>query len=95
MGMVGRDASGAVVEGVAAQTRRSLERAEEALREHGCDRKSFLRVRVYLTDIADWPVVRDELTAFLGDEWPPAIVVAVAALVEPSMKVELEVDAAA
>jgi enamine deaminase RidA (YjgF/YER057c/UK114 family) len=92
--MVGRDESGAVVEGVAAQTRRSLERAEAAVVPHGCDRSSFVRIRVYLTDIADWPVARDEMTAFLGDEWPPAAVVVVGALVEPSMRIELEVDAA-
>jgi enamine deaminase RidA (YjgF/YER057c/UK114 family) len=95
MGMVGRDASGAVVDGVAAQTRRSMERAEEALAQHGLDRSSFVRLRVYLTSIEDWPVVREELSGFLGEEWPPAIVVEVSALVEPEMKVEIEVDAAA
>lgn len=95
MGMVGRDPAGLVLEGVLPQTRRSLERVEEALAEHGLDRSSLIRLRVYLTDIDDWPVVRDEITAFLGDEWPPAAVVAVSALVEPSMRIEIEADAAA
>jgi enamine deaminase RidA (YjgF/YER057c/UK114 family) len=95
VGMVGRDASGVVVEGVTAQTRRALERIEEALAEHGRDRHALVRLRVYLTEIGDWPAVRDEITSFLGEDWPPAAVVQVQALVEPSMKVELEVDAAA
>jgi enamine deaminase RidA (YjgF/YER057c/UK114 family) len=95
VGMVGRDAGGAIVEGVVPQTRRALERIEEALAEHGRDRHSLVRLRVYLTDIADWPAVRDEITLFLGEEWPPAAVVQVQALVDPAMKVELEVDAAA
>ncbi len=95
MGMVGRDAQGVVVSGVAAQTRRSLERVEEALAAYGLDRRALVRLRIYLTDIGDWPVVRDEITAFVGNEWPPAVVVAVSALVEPSMKIEIEADAAA
>jgi len=96
MGMVGRDRStGEVVAGVVPQTRRSLERVEEALTEHELDRSSLVRLRVYLTNIGDWPAVRDEITAFLGNDWPPALVVAVSALVEPAMKVEIEADAAA
>lgn len=95
MGMVGREPSGEVIGGIVSQTRRSLERVEAALAEHALDRRSLVRLRVYLTDIDDWPVVRDEISAFLGDEWPPAVVVAVSALVEPTMLVEIEVDAAA
>lgn len=95
MGMVGRSPAGEVVDGVVAQTRRSLERLEEALAEHGIERASLVRLRVYLTNMSDWPAVRDEITAFLGDEWPPAVVVGVSALVEASMHIEIEADAAA
>lgn len=95
MGMVGRDADGRVVPGVGPQTRRALERVEEALSGEELDRGAVARLRVYLTDIDDWPVARDEITAFLGEEWPPAVVVQVQALVEPSMKVEIEVEATA
>jgi 2-iminobutanoate/2-iminopropanoate deaminase len=94
MGMVGWDANGEVVEGVAAQARCSLERIEEALAEHGLNRAALVRLRVYLTDINDWPTVREEMTRFLGDEWPPTVVVAIAALAKPSMKIEIESDAA-
>jgi enamine deaminase RidA (YjgF/YER057c/UK114 family) len=95
MGMVGRDRDGQVVSGVGPQTRRALERVEEALRGEGVDRRAVARLRVYLTDIGDWPVARDEITAFVGEDWPPAVVVQVQALVEPSMKVEIEVEATA
>jgi 2-iminobutanoate/2-iminopropanoate deaminase len=95
IGMVGRDRDGRVVDGVAAQTLRALERIEEVLADHGLDRRALVRLRVFLTDIGDWPEVRDVIEEFLGGTWPPAIAMAVSALVEPAMKVELEADASA
>jgi enamine deaminase RidA (YjgF/YER057c/UK114 family) len=95
VGMVGRDEAGGVVEGVVPQTTRALLRVREALQEHGCDLRDICRLRVYVTDIADWPAVADEITRHLGDEWPPAVAMQIVALVDPAMKVEIEVDAAA
>jgi enamine deaminase RidA (YjgF/YER057c/UK114 family) len=95
VGMVGRDKEGQVVEGAVAQTTRALERVNEALGEHGCDLRDVCRLRVYVTDIADWPAVADEITRHLGPEWPPALAMQVVALVDPAMKIEIEVDAAA
>jgi enamine deaminase RidA (YjgF/YER057c/UK114 family) len=95
VGMVGRDEDGRIVEGVVAQTTRALVRVSEALQEHGCDLADVCRLRVYVTDIADWGAVADEITRHLGPEWPPAVAMQVVALVDPAMKVEIEVDAAA
>ena len=95
IGMVGRDGSGMVVDGVRAQTACAFERVRGVLAEYGRDLGAVVRMRIYLTDMADWPAVREEVTAAVGEEWPPAVVVQVAALVEPSMQVELEVDASA
>lgn len=95
MGMVGRDENGALVEGVVPQTAQAVARIESVLAEHGCDLSSLVRLRVYLTDIKDWPAVSDEISRALGETWPPTIALEVSALVEPSMKVELEADAIA
>jgi enamine deaminase RidA (YjgF/YER057c/UK114 family) len=93
--MVGRAPDGRVVEGVRAQTLRSLERIEEVLAEYGLDRRALVRLRVFMTDIGDWPVVRETIEEFFDGTWPPAVAIAVTALVEPTMLVELEADASA
>lgn len=95
MGMVGRDESGGLVTGVTSQTEHALRRVESALAAHACGLADIVRLRVYLTSIADWPTVCDEISKALGDDWPPTAVVEVTALVDPAMLVELEVDAAA
>lgn len=93
-GMTGRDESGAVVAGAAAQARRALERMEVVLAEHGLDRGALVRLRVFITAADDWPAIRDVVSEFTGGEWPPSTVVVVAALVDPSMRVEIESEAA-
>jgi enamine deaminase RidA (YjgF/YER057c/UK114 family) len=95
IGITGRDEEGRIVDGVHAQTRRALERIEAVLAEHGLNRQALVRLRVYMTDIGDWPVVKELIDEFLDEDWPPAVAMAVTALVDPAMKVELEADAAA
>lgn len=94
VGMVGRDSTGALVPGVVAQTRRALERVEEVLSEHDLSLAALVRLRIYLADMGDWPVVRDEITSAIGETWPPAVALEVAGFVDAEIRVELEVDAA-
>jgi enamine deaminase RidA (YjgF/YER057c/UK114 family) len=96
IGMVGRTPEGPVIEGgIRPQTRRSLERIDEVLREQGRSRADVVRLRFYLTDMRMWPDARDEIVAFFGQPVPPATAVGVTQLVDPAMLIEIDAEAAA
>jgi enamine deaminase RidA (YjgF/YER057c/UK114 family) len=94
IGTVGRDEDGRVVDGVEEQTRVALERIEAMLAEHGVDRTGIVRVRAFVIDMREWAQARDVLRDFFGGTIPPAIAMSVTGLIEPSVRIELEVDAA-
>lgn len=79
-------------EDVAAQTRNALGTIEKALKEAGSGLHDVLRVRYYLTDMADY----DALVEVLGQtfsEIRPAATMVVCGLTTPEMKIEIEVTA--
>ncbi|OHV80766.1 RidA family protein [Rhizobium sp. LCM 4573] len=79
-------------EDVAAQTRNALGTIEKALKEAGSGLRDVLRVRYYLTDMADY----DALVEVLGQtfsEIRPAATMVVCGLTTPEMKIEIEVTA--
>ena len=86
---------GALVGGgdAAAQTRQVLANIAWALDQAGATMGEVVRCRIYVTDIADWPAVGDELGKVFGSIRPANTLVAVSALVDPAMLVEIEVDA--
>jgi enamine deaminase RidA (YjgF/YER057c/UK114 family) len=51
------------------------------------------RYRVYLVDIDDWTAVARALKEAFGAVRPCSTLLAVAALIDPAMRVEIEVDA--
>jgi len=77
----------------AGQARAALGVIERALAAAGFMLADVVRVRVFLTDISR----SREVLAVLGDVFrevrPAATLVAVSALIEPSLAVEIEVDA--
>jgi 2-iminobutanoate/2-iminopropanoate deaminase len=96
IGMVGRTPEGPVIEGgIRPQTRRTLERIDEVLREQGRTRADVVRLRFYLTDMRMWPDARDEILTFFGQPIPPATAVGVTQLVDPAMLIEIDAEAAA
>jgi len=95
IGTVGRDPNGEVVDGIREQTRVSLERIEGMLAKHGVDRTGIVRLRAFVIDMREWPAARDVIADFFGGTIPPAIAMSVTGLVEPAVRIELEVDAAA
>jgi enamine deaminase RidA (YjgF/YER057c/UK114 family) len=95
IGTVGRDADGNVVDGVQAQTQVALDRIEAMLAKHDVDRRGIVRIRAFVIDMREWPIARDVIAQFFNDDIPPAIAMSVTGLVEPSVRIELEVDAAA
>lgn len=76
----------------AAQTRNTLGTIEKALKEAGSGLKDVVRVRYYLTDMADY----DAIVQVLGEtfsEIRPAATMVVCGLTTPEMKIEIEVTA--
>ena len=87
-GPVGADQ--AVVED---QTRQVFKIMEQALAEAGATLRDVVRTRMYLTHAADWEAVGKVHGELLGDVRPAATMVVVAALLNPSWRIEMEADA--
>jgi enamine deaminase RidA (YjgF/YER057c/UK114 family) len=95
IGMIGRDEAGRVADGIVAQTRHALKRIDDLLAEQGLGREAIVRIRFFLTDMQEWPAARWVIEEFFHDDVPPALALAVVALADPSMKIEIEVEASA
>jgi enamine deaminase RidA (YjgF/YER057c/UK114 family) len=76
-----------------AQTRQILANIGWALEQAGASAKDVIRYRIYLTNIADWPAVTDEVAKVYAPALPTATLVEVKGLINPDMLVEIEVDA--
>ena len=77
----------------AAQTRQILENIAWALGQAGATMADVVRCRIYVTDIAVWPEVGTQLGDIFREIRPANTSVAVSALVDPAMLVEIEADA--
>jgi enamine deaminase RidA (YjgF/YER057c/UK114 family) len=84
---------GADNEDVVGQTRRIFAIAEKALNEAGASFKDVVRTRMYLTHADDWEDIGRIHGEFFGDIRPAATMVVVAALLNPTWRVEIEFDA--
>jgi 2-iminobutanoate/2-iminopropanoate deaminase len=60
----------AVPEGIEAQTRQALGNVSDVLEAAGSGLHKLVSVTVYVTDIADWPVVNRIYAEMLGDHRP-------------------------
>ena len=77
----------------AAQARYIYEKIGRALEQAGASLRAVVRVRVYLTNIADIEAVGLVHHEFFADVWPVNTTLAVAALAAPECLLEIEVDA--
>lgn len=76
------------------QARVALRTALDAVEKAGLSRQDVVRTRMYLADIArDGAAVGRVHAEFFADVRPAATMVQVAALLDPRMLVEIEVDA--
>ena len=85
-------AAGTIAEDVAAQARQTFENIAWALTEAGLGLKDVVRARYYLTRQEDWPDFAAVLGEVFGDIRPAATCV-ICGLVDPRMKIEIEVSA--
>lgn len=77
----------------AGQARAVLDIIERALHEGGFSRPDVVRVRIFTTDMSRSRAILDVLGERFGAIGPAATIVQVGALIEPSLLVEIEVDA--
>jgi enamine deaminase RidA (YjgF/YER057c/UK114 family) len=77
----------------AAQTRVALTGVQQALEGAGFALGDVVRTRMYVTDIGRWEEVGRVHGEFFGGVRPATAMVQVAALIDPAMLVEVEVDA--
>ena len=76
----------------AEQTRQALRNIEKALAEAGASLADVVRVRYYVPDAVDWP----RIMPVLGEAFAairPAATALICGLVDPRMKIEIEVTA--
>jgi enamine deaminase RidA (YjgF/YER057c/UK114 family) len=91
--LAGTGPVGAEMEDAAGQTRRIFSIAEEALSKVGAKFDDVVRTRMYLTHAEDWQAVGRVHGEFFSSIRPAATMVVVATLLNPSWRVEIEMDA--
>ena len=75
------------------QTRRVFELIEQALAEAGATLRDVVRTRMYLTHAEDWEAVGKVHGELFGAIRPAATMIVVAALLNPSWRIEIEAEA--
>jgi enamine deaminase RidA (YjgF/YER057c/UK114 family) len=81
-----------IAEDPAEQARQMLRNIEAALAEAGASLADVVRVKYYVPDLADWP----KIVPVVGEAFAairPASTALVCGLVDPRMKIEIEVTA--
>jgi enamine deaminase RidA (YjgF/YER057c/UK114 family) len=81
-----------IADDASAQTRQAFANIERALADAGASLADVVRARYYVPDAKDWPAIGDVCGAVFGSVRPAATAV-VCGLVDPRMKVEIEVTA--
>jgi enamine deaminase RidA (YjgF/YER057c/UK114 family) len=81
-----------IADNAAEQARQALRNIEAALAQAGATLADIVRVRYYLPDLADWPNIVPILGEVFGAIRPAATAL-ICGLIDPRMKIEIEVTA--
>jgi enamine deaminase RidA (YjgF/YER057c/UK114 family) len=77
-----------------AQAKQALSNIERALHQAGAEMRHVVRTRIFVVDLAaNWQAVGRAHGEIFRDIRPASTMIGVAALVDPAMLVEIEVDA--
>jgi enamine deaminase RidA (YjgF/YER057c/UK114 family) len=77
---------------VAEQTRQTFRNIEAALQRAGASLKDAVRATYYVVNADDWPKIYPVFKEFLAEARPAATAV-ICGLVDPRMKIEIEITA--
>ncbi|WP_246021764.1 Rid family hydrolase [Alteraurantiacibacter aquimixticola] len=92
-GNIGVEADGSVSPDAGRQAERCFEQIIDYIQQLGGQSGDLVRVRMFVTDIADAEVVTAAFTKFCGHARPTGTLVAIVALAGPAFKVEIEAEA--
>ena len=76
-----------------AQARQAIETIRLALEQAGASLSHVVRTRIFVVDISAWPAIARAHAEAFSAVRPAATMVQVAALIDPSLLVEIEADA--
>lgn len=77
----------------AGQTRHVLTIVQKTLEQAGAHLEDVVRTRMYLTNVEDWESIGRVHGEFFGSIRPAATMIVVAKLLNPTWRVEIEVEA--
>jgi len=92
-GNIGSEADGSISPDAGRQAERCFEQILEYVTQLGGQSGDVVRVRMFVTDIADAQAVTAAFTRAVGHARPTGTLVAIAALASPAFKVEIEAEA--
>ena len=92
-GTVGTEADGSVKEDCGAQADRCYALIRQHIEQLGGHIGDVVRVRMFVTDMADADAASAAFSRALGATRPAATLVAIAGLYDPRWKIEIEADA--
>ena len=92
-GAVGVADDGTVPGGTVEQFRLALASVDACLRHVGAAARHVVKVTIYMTDIAERGAINPLRVEYFGEHRPASTLVEVSALVDPRLKVEIEVVA--
>ncbi|MCI4348712.1 MAG: RidA family protein [Thermoplasmata archaeon] len=75
------------------QTKRAIDNIERALAAVGASLADVVRTRLYVADISEWSEIGRAHAERFSEIRPATAMVQVAGLLDPAMRVEIEVDA--
>jgi 2-iminobutanoate/2-iminopropanoate deaminase len=89
-GAVGINADGTIPEGTVEQFRVALASVDACLRHVGASAAQVVKVTIFMTNIAERPLINPIRIQYFGEHRPASTLVEVTALVDPRLKVEIE-----
>jgi enamine deaminase RidA (YjgF/YER057c/UK114 family) len=92
-GVVGVRADGSIPETTVAQFDVAMDAMHACLKAAGAGPEHVVKVQVFMTDIAERPLINPRRIAYFGENRPASTLVEVSALVDPRLKVEIECQA--